>query len=210
MTMVKMKYLLLTFMLFLLSCNNKKEAAELTDKTVIGPASIEIVPPKLLIVPAKSIGNISLNQNASELESILGQPDLSDAAMGKAWLTWFSKISDSITGNELNIYTTYKPNDPNLTEKIVRQIRITSPEFKTSNNISTSNTLSEIKIAFPNVAEIGKYDLETENPVIIYDDVASGIAFEIENDSCTGIIIQEKDKSVGKEYISFHPDMKPM
>ena len=168
------------------------------------------VPPKLLIVSGQSIGNISINQDASELESILGQPDLSDAAMGKAWLTWFSKISDSITGNELNIYTTYRPDDPDLKEKIVRQIRITSSDFKTANDISTSSTLADIMAAFPNITETGQYDHETDNPVFVYDDIASGIAFEIEDNICTGIIIHEKNKAVGKEYITFHPDMKPM
>lgn len=180
------------------------------DETAVETNVATAVPAKLLIVSGQSIGNISINQNASELESILGQPDLSDAAMGKAWLTWFSKISDSITGNELNIYTTYRPDDPDLKEKIVRQIRITSPDFKTSNGISTASTLPEIKAAFPNSIEIGKYDHETDNPVFIYDDIASGIAFEIEDNICTGIIIHEKDKAVGKEYITFHPDMKPM
>ncbi|RZK58182.1 MAG: hypothetical protein EOO91_08780 [Pedobacter sp.] len=44
---------------------------------------------KFLIVPGKSIGKFYLGQNVIELDSILGKPDLSDAAMGKAWSIWY-------------------------------------------------------------------------------------------------------------------------
>ncbi len=203
-----MKYLILLFLIVLFSCNGKKEAETVPDKVENEKLTTEVAA-ELLIVPGESIGNISINQKASELESILGQPDLSDAAKGKTWLTWFSKISDSITGNELNIYIPYAADDANFKEKVVRQIRITSPDFKTSNGISTESNLAAIKAAFPNSTEVGIYDYETQNPVVVYDDIASGIAFEIEDNKCTGVIIHERDKPVGKEYISFHPDMKP-
>src|SRR5690606_20623318 len=91
---------------FIVSCNGKKESEEPEDVAV--ETSVN---PRLLIVPGQSIGNISIGMNAGEIEKILGKPDLSDAAMGKAWLTWFSKVSDTITGNELNIYTEYKDSE---------------------------------------------------------------------------------------------------
>jgi hypothetical protein len=201
-----MKYLLFILSLVLLSCQGKKETEteDMTTDTIAKPATNT----RLLILPGKSIGNIALEDNAADLESILGKPDLSDAAMGKAWLTWFSKVSDTVTGNELNVYTTYKDNE--LTEKVVRQIRITSDEFQTPDKLSTGRSLSEIQKIYPDLKSIGSFDLETPNPVTVYDAVDEGIAFEIEKDRCVGIIIHQKGRKVSEEYITFHPDMKPM
>ncbi len=203
-----MKYLLLTLCVFLFSCNRKENNEPDTVQTPADTVHTAVADTRLLIIPGKSIGNISLEQNAESLDSILGKADLSDAAMGKAWLTWFSKVSDTVTGNELNIYTTYKDNE--MREKVVRQVRITSDEFKTADGLATGKSLADIRKVYPEIAKIGGYDLETSNPVLIYDSVPDGIAFETEKDSCTGIIIHEKGKEVAKEYITFHPDMKPM
>jgi hypothetical protein len=202
-----MRYLALILSICLFACNNKKE--EVVDETIpIDSTSVPVISSKMLIIPGEKIGNISLGQNAGELESILGKPDVSDAAMGKAWITWFSKVSDTVTGNELNIYTTYKDNE--MMEKVVRQIRITSNEFKTAEGLSTGKSLAEIQKIYPEIEQTGKYDMETNTPVTVYDDTESGIAFEFEDNTCVGIIIHEKEKKVSEEYLSFHPDMVPM
>jgi hypothetical protein len=202
-----MKYLIIILSIALFSCQGKKETND-ADKVPTDTIDKPTVNTRLLILPGKCIGNIALEDNAGTLESILGKPDLSDSAMGKAWLTWFSKVSDTITGNELNVYTTYRDNE--LTEKVVRQIRITSDEFKTPDGLSTGKLLSDIQKTYPNLKSIGSYDSETPNPVTVYDAVDEGIAFEIEKGRCVGIIIHEKGRKVSEEYITFHPDMKPM
>ena len=203
--MKKLLYLLLG--MAIVSCTGKKESDEPETGSVekIETAGIN---PRLLIVPGKSIGNIGLEQNADGLEAILGKPDLSDAAMGKAWLTWFSKVSDTVTGNELNIYTEYKDNE--LREKVVRQIRITSDEFMTKDSISTGKSIDYISKIYPVVRLIGKYDTNTAYPVSVFDVIDEGIAFEAENNICTGIIVHKKGEKVTEEYITFHPDMLPM
>jgi hypothetical protein len=188
-------------------CNGKKETDQL-DTTAADSVATPKINQRLLIAPGKSIGNIALEQNADNLQAILGKPDLSDAAMGKAWLTWFSKVSDTVTGNELNIYTEYKDNE--LREKVVRQIRITSNEFKTKDGISTGKSLDEISKIFPGIKLIGRYDANTPYPVLVYDVLEQGIAFEAENNICTGIIIHRNGQRVSEEYITFHPDMLPM
>jgi hypothetical protein len=204
-----MKYFLIVmFSMAIVSCNGKKEDDTVDTSIVADTLVAKEVSTKMLIVPGKSIGNVWLLQNADSLEILLGKPDLSDSAMGKAWLTWFSKVSDTVTGNELNIYTSYK--DDKMDMKVVRQVRITSREFKTSAGISTGKSLSEVKESFPNIKIVGKYDMETNTPVIVYDDVDSGIAFEFENNTCSGIILHEIGKKVSEEYLSFHPDMKPL
>lgn len=202
--MKKLLYIVLGAIL--VSCNGKKEAEETAGTT--DTLSVSKINPRLLIVPGKSIGNIAIEMNADSLQTILGKPDLSDAAMGKAWLTWFSKVSDTVTGNELNIYTEYK-ND-GMTEKVVRQIRITSDEFLTADGIRTGKSLDDISTVFPKIKLIGHYDTTTPIPVSVYDATDDGIAFETENNICTGIIIHPKGRPVSEEYITFHPDMLPM
>src|SRR5687768_7060442 len=43
-----------------------------------------------VIIPGKSIGLLKLNEQAEVVYKLLGKPDKSDAAMGKALATWFS------------------------------------------------------------------------------------------------------------------------
>lgn len=188
----------------LLSCSDKKASAVETEKTsdsIVKYVPPEIIDRKQLIIPGKSIGLTQLGQNAETLSS-LGKPDFSDAAMGKAWATWYSKDGQK---KELNIYTTYK--DSEMKEKVIRQIRITSPEFKTSDKIATGKSLNDIQKSFPKVKLVGEYNANGKT-VQLYDDTDSGIAFEIENDLCIGITIHETGKKVNDEYITLHPDME--
>lgn len=188
----------------LLSCSDKKASAVETEKT--SDSIVKYVPPEIidrqqLIIPGKSIGHTQLGQNAETLSS-LGKPDFSDAAMGKAWATWYSKDGKK---KELNIYTTYK--DSEMKEKVIRQIRITSSEFKTWEGIAIGKSLNDIQKSYPKVKLVGEYNANGKT-VQLYDDADSGIAFEIENDLCIGIIIHERGKKVTEEYITLHPDME--
>lgn len=188
----------------LLSCSDKKASAVETEKT--SDSIVKYVPPEIidrqqLIIQGKSIGLTQLAQNAETLSS-LGKPDFSDAAMGKAWATWYSKDGQK---KELNIYTTYK--DSEMKEKVIRQIRITSPEFKTSEGIAIGKLLTDIQKSYPEIKLVGKYNADGKS-IQLYDAMDSGIAFEIENDSCIGIIIHETGKKVTEEYITLHPDME--
>ena len=194
----------------LVACNGKKENND-SDVTEVSADSLSNsqVNDRLLIVGGNRIGNIGLEGKADELNAILGKPDLSDSAMGKAWLTWFSKVSDSITGHELNVYTEYKDNS--MMEKVVRQIRITSDEFETAEGIKTGMVLDEIvRLTRGKLTLVGKYDTTTPTPISVFDNIGQGIAFEIEDNVCVGIIVHSKEEPVSEEYISFHPDMKPL
>ena len=97
-----------------------------------------------LIVPGESTGKAVLNMDAAGLEKKFGKPDMSDAAMGKAWLTWYGKKDEHNSKTELNIYTTYK--DTTIREKTVQQIRTTSSFFSTENKVHVYSSLNEISI----------------------------------------------------------------
>jgi len=162
-----------------------------------------------LLVAGESVGKIALGADASTLQSILGKPDMSDAAMGKAWLTWYGKKSDEHNNKtELDIYTAYK--DTSMREQTVQQIRTTSSFFTTADSVHVYSSLNDIKNKYA-VKKSAQYN-DDGRLITIYDDKQKGIAFEIaganEQNICVGIIVHQKNKSVNDIYIMLHPDMK--
>ena len=201
------KFALLLIGICLASCSDKKTNVE-TENDSVSNDTIKYVPPKIIenafeIIPGERIGLTKLEENTETLLE-LGKSDFSDAAMGKSWATWISKDDEK---NELNIYSTYK--DSEMKEKVVRQIRITSPKFQTPNEISTGKSLQEIQKAFPDIKLVAKYtDEKTKNLVEIHDSETNGIAFEFTQNECSAIIVHTKDKKVTEEYITLHPNME--
>jgi len=165
-----------------------------------------------LVSAGKGIGKISLGSNADELEKLLGKPDFSDAAMGKAWLTWYSKHRDEHNNrNELNIFTTYA--DSTMRTKTVKQIRVTSPFYITSDSLQVYNDLARIREVYPDLVSEGTYKEQKGGRTIhLYDAIAQGIAFEIAEANgqqiCISMIVHEPGKKVTDIYITLHPDLK--
>ncbi len=142
------------------------------------------------ISPGVGIGRILLGETLEEVHANLGAPKLSDAAMGgRLWEVWRSGSAfDGRRQNgpeELEIYFTRERSDlggPSL----VRQIRASSPFFRTPSGISVHNSFSEIMASFPNlrVDEELTYALNegrNEKEVEIFVDRTRGIAFEFRN-----------------------------
>src|ERR1044072_1386022 len=159
-----------------------------------------------LIIAGKSIGKIELDKNDSVIAIELGKPDMSDAAMGKAWLTWYGKKPDEHNNKtQLNIYTAYK--DTSMREKTIQQIRTTSSFFETKNGLHVYSSFRDIKKQFPGIKKVATYTDEGR-AIIVYDAQQQGIAFEIvsanDQEICTGIIIHQKGVKVTKTYISLH------
>jgi hypothetical protein len=162
------------------------------------------------ILAGESVGSISLGMDASALENILGKPDMSDAAMGKAWLTWYGKNKDEHNNKtELNIYTAY--NDTDMRERTVQEIRTTSSFFETHDSIRVYSALPDIERRYT-LHKAGQYKSNDDRTITIYDDKQQGIAFEIVSagaqNICVGIIIHTKGKDVNDIYLTLHPDMK--
>jgi hypothetical protein len=160
-----------------------------------------------LIVPGESIGKTPLGMDAQNIETVLGKPDRSDAAMGKAWLTWYGKGRDEHNNKtELDIYTTYRDNS--MREKTVQQIRVTSSFFKTSGGVGVYNSLDEIKRFFPALKQVARYK-DDGRTIRIYDDVGKGISFDIAEAGkqliCVGVTVHLKGKPVAQTYIYLHP-----
>jgi len=163
-----------------------------------------------LLLAGKSIGKVFIGMDASKLEKILGKPDMSDAAMGKAWTTWYSKNLDEHNNkNELNVYSAYA--DTDMQRHTVQEIRTTSSFFVTPDGIHVYSALPDIQKKYV-VLKAAQYKSNDGRTIIIYDDKQQGIAFEIvsaaNQNICIGIIIHEKGKDVNEIYLTLHPDMK--
>lgn len=224
--MSKFSHVALTglFIISVLACNDQSQkggeqaadtvtVSKILDSTGQSTISADtaLVPAGKLIIPGKTVGHISLGDDAATLETKLGKADFSDAAMGKAWITWYGKgKEEGPKRTELNIYTTYK--DSTMSQKTVQQIRATSSFFMTADSVQVTSSLDKIRSAFLGLRKVGSYREEKSMAtIIVYDDIAKGIAFEINEAAkqpvCTGIIIHKPGVNVLDTYIMLHPDM---
>ncbi len=211
-----MKWLFILSLIFISCTNNNNTTVEPDTTKTNSDKNADFIPKNReqlldtaqLIVPGERIGKVKLNEDVSSLE-VLGPPDMSDAAMGKAWLTWKGKRDEHNNATVLNVYTAYKDNT--LTVKTVQQIRTTSSNFFTQDSIHVYSSLQAIEQKFPSLKKAASYN-EDGRKMMIYDATENGIAFEIasanQQQICTGIIVHEKNQSVTDIYIMLHPGMK--
>jgi len=125
-----------------------------------------------LIVPGKSIGKTHLGADGAAYLKDLPKPNASDPGMSQNRLIWTSGKAPEI--NTLFIHTVAngvidaKPSDG----VTIDEIRITSKDFQTREEIKCGNTLAEIRKAFPEIQPVA------DSSGSIYQDAAHGIAFE--------------------------------
>ncbi|MCP9749583.1 hypothetical protein [Ferruginibacter sp. HRS2-29] len=212
-----MRLLSLVFVCFsLFACNSgsqKKNATappndfKITDTlkghTVSGnPDSMPPVPAAELIVPGKSIGLTSIGERADSVNAKLGRPDDGDAAMGKAISTWYSK------GNKLHsttIFFSVNFGDKDEASR-AKQIRITSPYFKTQEGLCVGSHMEEISKVYPVLKKTGRYPSPTNatQMVVVMDEPDKGIAFEISPAyKCVGIVIHRPEDKPFETYLGF-------
>lgn len=155
-----------------------------------------------VLVPGKSIGEISLNQKAEEVYKIIRSPDSTDAAMGKAFAFWKSADGKNLT-------TIYSVSNRSAEEgPKVKQIRITSEYYSTKNGIRTGSSLKEIRRQFPDISKTAVYSNRKGVPVYIYDSVDSGISFDIEDEKAIAITIHEPGVKSTVTYMALHPGIQ--
>ncbi|WP_299826156.1 hypothetical protein [uncultured Pontibacter sp.] len=142
---------------------------------------------------------------SQELSAVLGKPDSTDAAMGKALLYW---VSQSQPLHYLVVYTEadFGSDEPVPT---VKQLQVTSPQFQTTGKISTGAPLPKIREAYSNLKPIAYYQNDARQRVYVFDEQQQGITFEVTlpDSICTAITIHEKGKMIKGTYLPVHPDM---
>ncbi|UKT66106.1 hypothetical protein [Pedobacter mucosus] len=201
--------ILLGLSISLFACNSVEHKNINTDSTTkkisVGESKLTIGP-KFLIIPGVSIGQIKLGEDTQEIGNKLGTPDAGDAAMGKAWSIWYSEDPNTTRRNELSIYSSYK--DSSATSKDVKQIRITSGQFKTLDGFGTGRKLKDAQAKFPDLDQISTYLNEKKDTVLIYDSKSQGIGFEFLSGKSISLTVHPKNVSVNATYLAIHPDWK--
>lgn len=162
------------------------------------------------IIPGRYIGAIFLGENPDSVLDALGKPDFSDAAMGKAWLTWWGKRDEHNNQTQLDVYVTYK--DSSMSTRSVQQIRTTSSNYQLADSLHVYSSLQSLQGTYPDLAYTGSYQ-EDGREIKIYDAEAAGVAFEIAEAGtqriCTGIIIHLPGKAVNNVYFSHSAGQRP-
>jgi hypothetical protein len=196
----------------LMACNQSPKTKITVDSTTVAdtlkpakdtPALSKPVAAEKLIIPGKSIGQTTLNKDATEVFKRLGKPDAGDAAMGKALSIWYA--GHDTTGYQTMIYTARQMGTQDDEAK-VKHIRVTSPWFMTAEGIHNGSTLQQINKVYE-VKKSATFTLKKE-PYTIYHS-AKGIDFEIDPQQvCRGIIVLDAGPLTGQVYLPFYSDMK--
>jgi hypothetical protein len=137
-----------------------------------------------------SVGQVRIGERLDDVHRALGTPKLSDAAMGGKLLeVWRS--GPGFEGRrqngveELEIY--FRREGPDFSgEPVVRQIRATSPFFRTVSGISVRSSFAQISSEFPNLSDDEELTYainggRSEKEIEAFVDRARGIAFEFRN-----------------------------
>ena len=158
-------------------------------------------PAAAAIIAGSSIGSVSLDMNADSVVAMLGQPDRSDAAMGKAWLVWTSKSSAGMP-RETAVYTS-RNMGVGKEESRVKEIRITSGFFYTQDSLRTGLRLADIRAKRPALKRV---DVVAAAPKQFYDDADGGISFEFgAGGVCTAILVHPKGVRLTDVYLPLQP-----
>ncbi len=168
----------------------------------------KIVDSRFLVVPGRSVGEISLREDMTEVGEKLGRPDAGDAAMGKAWGIWYSNDSSNGQKDELAIYSSYR--DTSMVIKDVKQIRITSSKFRTQDGFTTGLSEADTKLKFPAMERVSSYLNQNKDTVMVYDARQDGIGFEFLKGKSISLTVHPMNQSVNGTYLTLHPEWKPI
>lgn len=199
--------------LFLLAACQSKPSGTVSDadSTVAVPAapaptavpvpSQEPVAPDnaYLIVPGKAIGNTRIDENIDDVIRLLGKPDDSDAAMQKS-------VSFYYKGAYSTAILSARDTEGDHPAAKVKQIRVTSPAFKTEDSLHVGSTLDELQ---------AKYQLKKattykgEGGECTVWDAGHGIAFETNPaKSVIAVIVYAPEEPYKGAYLNIRPTRK--
>jgi len=182
------------------ACNpaaDQQKRSVSTAETVMNVKEKKVDSTKLLIA-GKQAGHIYLGQDMKTVSELLGRPDGGDAAMGSELGIWNKK-------EPLIIFSSYR--DSNMVIKDVKQISVSSGSFSTAEGIRTGVSLTVLKKTYPDLKKAASYTRK-EAKLTVYDVASKGIAFDVQNDTCTAITIHPVNKSVNEAYLTMYPDWK--
>lgn len=158
------------------------------------PAAADSAAPAFWVEPGRSLARLRLGAEASTALAPLGKPSFADAAMQKAWGTWYGRDS---ARTQLDVYTAPQNND--VDHHTVQLVRTTSREFRLPNSLGVGSPLSEIQAAYGRLPLATTYQLKA-GPRYLYDDVKRGVAFETDGQAadshCRAVIVHLPGQAV--------------
>ena len=184
------------------ACSNNPDKSVKSLDTIALDTSVSIEAQKieasdtsLLLSPGIGAGKVLIGQDAEQVYKELGKPDDGDAAMQKAVAIWYKDHDPKSYATSIYTVRDTGENPP----AFVRQIRVTSPAFKTQDGIGVSSSLKEIKEKY----QVSKLEVASGGGITmsIYDSL-KGIAFEMDDhDICSGIIIHTDNEALKPSYL---------
>lgn len=200
--MKKTHWILIGAIFTLVACRNKEvklQGNEASQKQTM------VVDSSSLISAGRQIGMLNLGQDAAVLSKLLGKPDAGDAAMGKAWGIWYDKSDSSMV--DYAVYTAYS--DSTMQGKTIQQLRTSSPLYKTAEGLGVRSDFSMLRHVYPKLQKLARYfNTKTKDTLTIYDEVSQGIAFELVDNSCVGVIVHPANQKSNQTYLTYDPSWK--
>ncbi|UII23621.1 hypothetical protein [Fulvivirga ligni] len=194
------KTIIVLSILGLMACegnSNKEKDQVITAKKQ--ETEVDTIDNSHLIIPGKSLAHYQLNGSIEQIQNKLGQPDDSNAGMGKSVRTWNIDSTDI-----LSAYTTRQMGVEDIDR--IKIMRTTSPKYLTQKHLGTGSTKQEIETEFK-LKPIGTFQ-EKSADYNLYG-ASSGIAFEFDQEeNCAGVCIYYDDVNIPAGLVPIYESLK--
>ncbi|MFI5157461.1 MAG: hypothetical protein ACHQF4_01260 [Sphingobacteriales bacterium] len=193
------KYLFIpTISVLIFGCNSMSTHKSIADSIHAVDTPLKTISRAKLIVPGKRIGDIYINENADSVVTTLGKPDSSDAAMGASIMVWFDKSGKII--HQTSIYAHHNMGSTDEKVKYVKEIRETSPNFKTADYGGAGSALKDVMKLY----KLKKHPALGNKKLWLYDNYQTGIGFEVDSTGkCLAVYIHAPNDS-STTYLNTH------
>ncbi|WP_440135566.1 hypothetical protein, partial [Chitinophaga sancti] len=152
-----------------------------------------------LVVPGKAIGNTRIGENMDDVIKLLGKPDDGDAAMQKSVAIYYK-------GNYATSILSARDTEGDHPAAKVKQIRVTSPAFKTEDSLHVGSTLEDLNAKYQ-LTKTTTYKAEGGECTVW--DAGHGIAFETDpKKKVVAVIVYSPEEPYKGAYLNIRPGRK--
>jgi hypothetical protein len=184
--------------LLMFGCTSMSTHKSLADSIHAVDTPLKTIAPAKLIVPGKRIGDIYINENADSVIAKFGKPDFGDAAMGASVMIWFDKSGKTI--HETGIYAHRNMGAANEKTNYIKEIRETSPNFKTADYGGAGSALKDVMKLY----RLKKHPAPGNKKLWLYDNYQQGIGFEVDSTGkCLAVYVHAPGDSLAT-YLNIH------
>lgn len=188
-----MKKRILILLVAMAACqSNEQPKQEAVADTVVAAPAAPAPDSSYLVLPGVAIGHTKINENMEDVIRLLGKPDDGDAAMQKAVAIYYK--DDYAT----SILSARDTGDNPVAR--VKQIRVTSPAFKTADDLHVGAVLKT-----GDLKKVTTY--KTKNVVYTVWDRGDGLAFEADSTGkCVAVLVYAPEEPYQGAYLNIRPN----